>query len=447
MLLALALALPTPQAKTPTLEHVATLATAAPGAEIISVQQSTGRALLTHSRSGQVELFDLSDPAAPRSLRVLDLGIATKKGEELTSLAFAPKGDWFLAVVKAGPELAPGRALLLDLEGQAIATFPTGVGPDCVAIAPSGTQALIANEAEGFDSQKNVLVSAPGSVTHIRFAQDLAASKVTQLVFTQTVDVPTDGRTLEREIDDEKKEIPLLTTPEYLEPEVVAFLPDEGRALVTLQENNVVAVIDLAGDKVERLLPLGNTTHPADLKSDEGFTETGPLLARREPDGIALVPGGKLFVTADEGDTEPGVEKTAPGKPVGGGRTLSVFDLASGACLGDTGPELDRRAAAAGLYPDKRSPKKGSEPEMVLCFERDGRPLAAVTLERAGALALVDLSDPARPAVLAVVKSGGEPLEDEPEGLAHYRDPQTEVDYLYVANEGSGTLGVLRVPR
>ena len=39
------------------------------------------------------------------------------------------------------------------------------------------------------------------------------------------------------------------------------------------------------------------------------------------------------------------------------------------------------------------------------------------------------------------------PAKDEPEGLALFRDPKTEADYLYVANEGTGTLGVLRVAR
>jgi hypothetical protein len=41
--------------------------------------------------------------------------------------------------------------------------------------------------------------------------------------------------------------------------------------------------------------------------------------------------------------------------------------------------------------------------------------------------------------------TGADPFGDEPEGLARYRDPKSAADYLYVANEGSNTLGVLRV--
>jgi hypothetical protein len=428
------------------LEFVAALTTAAPGAEIVSVQASTKRAVLTHSETGQVEVLDLADPARPRSVRVIDLGLA--KGEGLTSAALPPSGDWFLAVVEAHDELAPGRALLHSLaDGKRLATFPCGVGPDCVTISPSGRQALVANEAEGFDDVGGKDRTAPGSLTRIELAEDPSRSKVTQIPLLEALSGPTDGRFIEREIDDKTEEIPLGNTPEFLEPEVVAFLPGEERALVTLQENDAVAFVDLTGNRIERVLPLGHTSHPADLVDDDRFEERGTLVARREPDGIAVTPDGRHFVTADEGDTGPNVDKTPEGQPAGGGRTLSVFDLATGACVGDTGPELDRRAAAAGLYPDKRSPKKGSEPEMVLTFLLGETPLAAVTLERAGALALVDLSDPAHPAVVAVCRSGDAGFKDEPEGLAFFRDPAGQGDYLYVANEASGTLGVLRVAR
>lgn len=430
----------------PKLEFLAALPTAAPAAEIISVQAATRRAVLTHSESGQLELFDLTDPAKPRSMKVFTLDLA--KGEEMTSVALPASGDWALAVVKAHGERASGRALAVSLtDGKLLASFPCGVGPDSVAISADGKHALIANEAEEFDDNDGGDDSSgPGSLTHIRLAEELAASKVTQIAFTKALDVPTDGRELEREVDDKEEDIPLGTSPAFIEPEVVLFV-DEARALVTLQENNAVAYVDLVNDKVVRTVGLGHTSHPADLVDDKKYEEKGLLLARREPDGIALVPGGKYFVTADEGDTSPGVEKTAAGKPLGGGRTLSVFELEGGKYVADTGPELDRAAAKAGLYPDKRSGKKGSEPEMVLCFELAGRPYAAVTLERAGALALVDLSDPTRPVVAALAASGTDHLKDEPEGLALFRDPSGVADYLYVANEGTGTLGVLRVSR
>src|SRR5262245_63121923 len=117
MKLGLVLLLPLPQtsapANAPKLELVKVIPTAAPGAEIVSVQASTRRAVLTHSQAGQIELFDLTDPAAPRSVRVFDL--ALEKGEEITSVALPPSGEWFLAAIKAGPQLKPGRVLAHSL--------------------------------------------------------------------------------------------------------------------------------------------------------------------------------------------------------------------------------------------------------------------------------------------------------------------------------------------
>ena len=432
--------------ETPKLERVNVRVAAAKGTEIISVQAGTARAVLLHGKSGAIELLDLADPARPRSVRLIDLDLG--KGEEATSVALPPEGDWCLAVAKARRSLEPGRALLHSLaDGRRLATFPTGVGPDCVSIARDGKLALVANEAEGFDEVEGKVVSAPGSLTLVRFAEDLASSEVVQIAFDPDATAPADGRRIERNVSEGPRELELGSGPEFFEPEVVAFVPGAARALVTLQENNLVADVDLAAGKVTRLLPLGLTTHAADLLDDRRFDDGATLLARREPDGVALTPDGRFFVTADEGDTEPSIDRTPKGQPASGGRTLGVFDLASGALLGDTGPELDRMAAKAGLHNDKRSLRKGCEPEMVLTLERAGIPYAAVTLERAGALALVDLRDPASPKVVCVAPTGYDLFEDEPEGLAHYRDPKSGDDYLYVANEGTNTLGVLRIPR
>jgi hypothetical protein len=81
---------------------------------------------------------------------------------------------------------------------------------------------------------------------------------------------------------------------------------------------------------------------------------------------------------------------------------------------------------------------------MVVVLDLGGTLYAAVTLERVGAVALIDLSKPETPTLVALSQAGDNPWKDEPEGLAHFRDPSGG-DYLYVANEGKSTLGVLRV--
>lgn len=54
----------------------------------------------------------------------------------------------------------------------------------------------------------------------------------------------------------------------------------------------------------------------------------------------------------------------------------------------------------ATAYPDQRSPNEGSEPEGVVSFDALGKRLAVASLERADALALIDLKQPVQPRVL-----------------------------------------------
>ena len=121
-----------------------------------------------------------------------------------------------------------------------------------------------------------------------------------------------------------------------------------------------------------------------------------------------------------------------------------MVDLASGQVLGDTGNQLDAAAHAAGVYPDGRSDNKGSEPEAVAAFEADGGAWAVAGLERADALALIDLRDPGAPAVRALVslrRKGDVALA--PEGLAYFE--QDGVRYAATANEKSGTVSVVAI--
>ncbi len=462
------------------------------GAEIVSVQARTQRAVLVLSDAGAVDLLDLSTPERPRRLARHDLGLAP--GEQLTSAAFHPRADYYVAAVQGAHAWAPGRLEMRSaVDGRLLGVAPTGCGPDAVAIDARGRHAVSANEGEPFvRDAAGHLSSPPGSVTIVALADDPGQSPSRTVVLPDATGVEgavqrADGRALEREVDwngdgrvearfdfdgdgrivdaevevarldgapvlaneaaGEVLDVPLASgAPALLEPEVPAFSPDGERVYVTLQENNAIAVIAVATGAVERVVGLGLTSHAADRTDDGRVALDEPLLALREPDGLAVTPDGRLWVTADEGDTTPKASRTPPGFPAGGGRTVSVFDAETGALLGDTGAQLDAAAHAAGVYPDDRSDSRGSEPEMVVAFELDGVPYAAVGLERAGAVALVSLADPAAPRVVHVLAL---PREGDrgpaPEGLAWLRDRTTGTPHVLVADEGTGRLEVLRV--
>jgi uncharacterized protein len=222
--------------------------------------------------------------------------------------------------------------------------------------------------------------------------------------------------------------------PATLEPESVAFASRSSRfAYVTLQENNGVVRVDLRRSRL-RFFGLGLTTHAADLSTSDGYMPTSTLTAFREPDGIALTRDGRIFVTADEGDTR---DASGDGSPRGG-RTVSVFRATTGELLGDTGSQIDDTAPSAGLYPDGRSNRGACEPEGLDLIRSRGHLLVAVGLERANAVALIEATDPTAPTVLSMAAVGSA-LEGV-KFLLRNRDL-----FVVTANEASGTVSVLEV--
>jgi hypothetical protein len=396
----------------------------ADGAEIISIRHTDAIAALTNI-DGSVDILDLSNPLAPQLLRrvVIDTPIGTPN-----SVAIHQQHDYFLVVVgTAGVQGAVGA---FRLDGTFLDAAPVGIQPDSIAIAPNGQYAVVANEAESVGIGLN---GGPGSISIV----DLTAFNgvtSTELKVT-TLDLPTltgspgfsTGRT------DDIGRLAITNAPATLEPESVAFSHNSRFAYVTLQENNGIARVDVLTHKVA-FVGVGQTTHLADLTNDGSYGPVESLTAFREPDGIVLDVTGRFFVTADEGDTRNAAGSSGPR----GGRTLSVFDAKNGALLSDTGAQLDDAAAAAGVYPDGRSNRGGSEPEVLDLTHHRGSTLVAVGLERANAVALVDVSEPTAPTVIDIA-----PVGIGPEGIKFFRVRNRL--FVASANEVSGTVSILEV--
>lgn len=421
--------------------------------EIVSIQETTQRIALSCSAQGIVEIISIANPEAPEALyrfKVTD-------NEEISSVTFHPTANFFAVAVINQDLFAAGKVQIHDASsGKLLKTFAAGVHPDSAVFSPNGKYLVVANEGEAYRYNNKRYESPEGSITHVFLGNGLQDAAVTQIPLSDYSDVAgmlhkSHARALEREVtggnSDEEIEIPLQdNSPANTEPEFVAFSPDSARAYVSLQENNGVVVIDTAAAKIEGVFGLGMTEHLADIRDDDKVQFDKKIWALREPDGIAVSPDGKFLLTADEGDTEPKAAKVLGGKPVGGGRTLSVFDAGTGEFIADTGNQLDEMAHAAGLYPDGRSDNKGSEPENVVSFHVNNRLFAAVGLERANAVALVLLEDPAHPKVVAVTPvdpEAGQGGKFAPESLAHYQSGDRH--YIFSANEKSGSMSVMRV--
>lgn len=424
------------------------------GAEIVSVHTPTSRLIVVNSAHGELDVVDLSDPKAPR--RIARHVVPRQAAEHLTSAAVHPSGAYVLAVVQNEAHDVPGRLIALRLaDGKVLGAHAIGVGPDDVSIAPDGRTAVVANEAEGYtwDSKTARYTSAPGTIAIVDLSRGPACATVKRLALPDLTGHPgvtqaADGRFLERSVDrdgngtieGEEKDIliPLDATPPHLEPEYVTYAPDSRHAYVTLQENNAIAVVDPVAGRLVRVIGLGVTDHAADRKDDGQIDASDRLRAFREPDGIVVTPDGRYLVTADEGDTDPKASETPADRVTGGGRTLSVFDVRTGALVGDTGGQLDAAAAAAGVYPDHRSDSRGSEPEVPVAFVVEGTTFVALSLEWANAVALVSLETPAQPRVLGAYPLGEGGIS--PEGMAVYQT--NGKTWVISANEMSGDVTI-----
>lgn len=396
------------------------------GAEIISIRHTDGIAALTNV-AGSVDVLDLSDPFQPQLLR--RVAVSTPPATP-NSVAVHPQHDYFLVVIGTAGATGVVAAYRLS-DGAFLASAAVGIEPDSIAIAPNGQHAVVANEAEGVGVGLN---GGAGSLSIVDLAGfngvTPGALLVTNISLPSLASVAgfSTGRT------DDLARLAVDNTPPTIEPESVAFSENSRFAYVTLQENNGVVRLDLHTRQLT-FFGLGTTTHDADLLNSGGYVPVvDALTAFREPDGIALDQTGRFFVTADEGDTRDGAGNSGPR----GGRTVSVFDAHTGALLGDTGSQLDDEAAAAGIYPNSRSERGGSEPEGVDLTHYRGLTLVAVTLERANAVALIDVSDPAAPTVIDLA-----PVGTGPEGIKFFRrGPRL---FVASANEVAGTVSIYEV--
>jgi uncharacterized protein len=395
------------------------------GAEIISIRHTDGIAALTNV-AGSVDVLDLSNPIQPRLLRRVEIDIATGTPN---SVAVHPHHDYFLVVIGAAGVTGAVAAYRLS-DGAFLASAAVGIQPDSIAIAPNGQHAVIANEAEGIALGQNGGAGSISIVDLTRFngvvPGELSVINVALPSASGLAGFST-GRT------DDIARLPVDNTPDTLEPESVAFSRDSRFAYVTLQENNGVVRVDVLTEQLT-FLGLGQTTHAADLTVNGLYQPFEMLTAFREPDGIAVDRTGRYFVTADEGDTRNAAGSSGPR----GGRTVSVFDADSGAFLGDTGSQIDDAAAAVGAYPDGRSNRGGSEPEVLDLTQYRGLTLVAVGLERANAVALVDVTEPTAPVVAAI-----QPVGTGPEGIKFFRVGSRL--FVASANEVAGTVSLLEV--
>jgi 2',3'-cyclic-nucleotide 2'-phosphodiesterase (5'-nucleotidase family) len=210
-------------------------------AEIVAHDPQTQRLFVVNGSANTIDVIDLRDPAAQQLLFQIDLGAALGTGS-VNSVAV--RSGLVAVAYEADPVTSPGKIGFYTTDGVFQGSLPVGALPDMLTFSPDVSKVLVANEGEADGG-----IDPPGSVSIV----DLATATVTTVGFDRF-----NGR--ENELRAEGIRIsPGNTAAADLEPEYIAVA--DGKAYVTLQEANALAVIDIAQAQVDGLVPLGVKNH------------------------------------------------------------------------------------------------------------------------------------------------------------------------------------------
>ncbi|MHA2939544.1 esterase-like activity of phytase family protein [Vibrio sp. RC27] len=337
-------------------------------AEIIAASGDGNTLIYSDSPLGGVGFVDIEDPAAPSALGFLALD-----GEPTSVTAYT---DWFVAGVNTSTSyIEPSGFLAMgnissrtltgrcDLNGQ----------PDSVAISKDGRYIAVAIENER--------------------DEDLNDGELPQLPAGFMTIIPTKGNMLDCE---NSKRVELTGFASVgasdPEPEFVAF-NDDNQIVLTLQENNHIAIIDANSGEVINHFSAGTVDlTDIDIKKDGALDFTGSLKnVAREPDSVKWLDSDR-FVIANEGDYK------------GGARGFTIFNK-QGEVLFESGSSFEQQVVRVGHYPDKRSGKKGAEPEGLEVASFKGQTYIFVLSER-GSIAAVYRDTGAEPVLVQMLPSG-----------------------------------------
>ena len=280
--------------------------------EIVAYSQSNGYAYAINGQSGLLAAIPLGDLTAGISVARLsgtDIDVkalveaadSSFRYGDMTSVAISPDNTILAAALQAEGYHDAGRVALFTCNADGTLTLKglveTGSQPDMVTFAGSST-VLTADEGEPREGYGDGIVDPRGSVT-VADVSTLTSEVVGFDAFDARRDeLASAGIVLKKRVDPSTD----------LEPEYIAV--SGGKAYVTLQENNAIAVLDLASRTFDGIYSAGFEDYsvtPIDIdKKDDAYAPRtyGSLMGIRMPDGIAAfqVDGKTYLVTANEGD-------------------------------------------------------------------------------------------------------------------------------------------------
>lgn len=481
-------------------------ATSANGAEIPAFDPLSDRLFVVAATT--VEIYTVSNTGSLTAAGSLTPTITPPGGTALIPNSVAVKNG-VVAVAYAvqdtttNAQLTGKVAFFNATDGSYINAVDVGALPDMLTFTPDGTKVLVANEGEPNSYGQPNSVDPEGSVSIIGIANGVANATVQTATFTSF-----NNQIGSLKVAGVRITGPNATVAQDLEPEYIAVAPDGATAQITLQENNAVAILDIASATITNILPLGTKNHNLpgngiDASDQDGVIniQNWPVFGLYQPDAIAsfTVNSQTYYITANEGDardytgfaeevrvgsasysldptvypnaatlkqntnlgrlTVTGVTGDIDGDgdydriEVFGARSFSIWD-ANGNQVFDSGDQLEQITATttptlfnsngAADTFDSRSDNKGPEPEGVAVGVINGLTYAFIGLERTGDVVVYDVSNPNQPTFVQYINT---PEDIAPEGLTFISavDSPTGKPLLITANEVSKTVAVFEI--
>ncbi|XOV82862.1 MAG: esterase-like activity of phytase family protein [bacterium] len=329
-------------------------------AEIVDVSRNNKQLVYTDSDNAQIGFVDIRRPRSPAGMGTVDVG-----GEPTSLVVLDPL---ILVGVNTSTSFTQPSGKLVVVHRhtrQIVAEHELGGQPDSLALSPDQKYAAIVIENErDEDLNDGLLPQAPGGQLLIVDLKGPARwwtireadlSPVAQSAFA--------GGDLE---------------PEYVD------INTQNEAVVTFQENNHLAVVDLISGKTIHHFPAGS----AQLRNVDSLEEDLIILntdlnKRREPDAVAWI-SNDSFATANEGDYED-----ASGEE-GGSRGFTIFNQ-NGNIEFESAESFEHLLVSVGHYNEGRSENKGVEPESIEFGKFEGQSLLFVGSERSNAIGVYDV--------------------------------------------------------
>ena len=340
-------------------------------AEIVAASRDGRTLVYTDSPGERIGFTDITDPADPQPLGTLAMGgeptsVAVTDRYALVAVNTSPSfvtPDGELVVVDIHDPTVPSIVTTIDLNGQ----------PDSISISSRGRYAAVVIENErDEDLGDGSPPQLPGG----------------SLIIVDLVGAPTSWTTRSVDLTGIADLFPDDPEPEFVD------INENNKAVVTLQENNHIVIVDLKTGTIENDFSAGFVTlHGVDGEEDGVISLTDTIAhIPREPDAVTWINNNKL-VTANEGDLD------------GGSRGFTVFHR-NGTVQFDSGASFEKIAVRHGHYPEGRSDAKGTEPEGVTFAKFGGDGYLFVGSERGSFVAVYRITENKHPEFLQLLPSG-----------------------------------------